>query len=334
MAEVGPLNSLPDPVRPQRVMLFGATGSIGRAVHAALIAKGHDVVCFLRRSSDVPEAISDGGLRFGDVSDLDSLIDDGFRGEQFDAVISCMASRTGEPRDAWAVDYEAHMTALMAAKATGVDRFVLLSAICVQKPELAFQKAKLAFEKALIGSGLGYSVVRPTAFFKSLSGQVERVMAGKPYLLFGDGTRTACKPISDEDLAVFIVGCLTDPDLQNRILPIGGPGPAITPREQGEVLFRLLNKPPKFSSFPFWLMDLIAGTLGALGTVIPPLKSKAALARIGRYYASESMLMWDETTGSYDADATPETGSGTLFDYYEELITAGGVVERGEHKVF
>jgi divinyl chlorophyllide a 8-vinyl-reductase len=54
---------------------------------------------------------------------------------------------------------------------------VLLSAICVQKPELAFQHAKLAFERALIDSGLAYTIVRPTAFFKSLSGQVDRVSA-------------------------------------------------------------------------------------------------------------------------------------------------------------
>ena len=46
--------------------------------------------------------------------------------------------------------------------------------------------------------------MRPTAFFKSLSGQVERVRGGRPFLLFGDGTLTACKPISDADLAAGV----------------------------------------------------------------------------------------------------------------------------------
>jgi hypothetical protein len=54
----------------------------------------------------------------------------------------------------------------------GADQFVLLSAICVQKPLLTFQAAKLKFEEALMTSGLKYSIVRPTAFFKSLGGQV------------------------------------------------------------------------------------------------------------------------------------------------------------------
>ncbi len=43
-----------------------------------------------------------------------------------------------------------------------MSHFVLLSAICVQKPLLAFQKAKLAFEAHLLEQGLTYSIVRPT----------------------------------------------------------------------------------------------------------------------------------------------------------------------------
>ncbi len=127
-------------------------------------------------------------------------------------------------------------------------QFILLSAICVQKPLLAFQHAKLAFEARLAASGIDYAIVRPTAFFKSLSGQVKRVKAGKPFLIFGDGELTRCKPISDDDLARFIVRCIDNPDTRSRIFPIGGPGPAISLREQGELLFELAGKPPRFKS--------------------------------------------------------------------------------------
>jgi len=54
-----------------------------------------------------------------------------------------------------------------------------------------------------------YSIVRPTAFFKSLAGQVELVKDGKPYVMFGDGTLAACKPISEADLARFIADCVS-----------------------------------------------------------------------------------------------------------------------------
>ncbi len=273
-------------------------------------------------------------LRFGDVTDPASLARDAFGGDRFDALVTCLASRTGAPRDAWAIDHRANALALAAAREHGVGQVVLLSAICVQKPLLAFQQAKLAFEAELMASGLTWSIVRPTAFFKSLSGQVERLRAGKPFLVFGDGQLTACKPISDDDLARFIAECLTDTSRHNRILPIGGPGEAITPRQQGEELFRLLGRAPRFRQVPVALLDTIIWGLSTLGRAVPSLSDKAELARIGRYYATESMLVLDPATGRYDAQATPSTGTETLFDFYARLVAGQAAVDRGDHAVF
>jgi divinyl chlorophyllide a 8-vinyl-reductase len=324
------------PASSNRVFVLGANGTIGRATVAALLARGHQVVCFVRGGPHAGTVLKSTGceLREGDVTSAASLAQDGFRGERFDSLVSCLASRTGAPKDARAIDHLAHSLALAAAKNAGVKHLVLLSAICVQKPLLAFQQAKLAFEKELIESGLTYSIVRPTAFFKSLSGQVERVKKGKPFLVFGNGQLTACKPISDADLGSYIAQCLTDRTLHNRVLPIGGPGDAITPLQQGERLFALLGKPTRFKHVPVALLDLIIKVLSVGGRVIPALASKAELARIGRYYATESMLVLNPETGHYDAAVTPSTGTQTLFDYYEELVRGTISAERGEHAVF
>ena len=329
---------------PRRVLLLGATGTIGQAPARALQRNGHDVVCFVRPRAgvggrlaqpDIEKLLAGTTIRFGNVGDPGSLIRDCLREERFDVLVSCMASRTGSPADAWAIDHQAHVHALAAAAQAGVSQVVLLSAICVQKPLLAFQHAKLAFEKVLIESGLTYSIVRPTAFFKSLSGQVERVKRGQPFLIFGDGELTACKPISDTDLADYLAGCLGDESRWNRVLPIGGPGDAITPRQQGEKLFALLGRPPRFRRVPVKMLDVIIAVLGALGHVLPAAADKAELARIGRYYATESMLVLDPRTGTYDAAATPSTGNETLFDYYARLVSGeGGMPERGDHAVF
>ncbi len=324
----------------KRVFVVGATGTIGRATVQALIAQGHDVVCFIRdraekKTSSQAEVIFEGAsIRYGDIRDSHSISEQGFKNEKFDVVISCLASRSGAPKDAWAIDHQAHIHVLEAAKCAGVVHFILLSAICVQKPLLAFQHAKLAFEKALIASGLTYSIVRPTAFFKSLSGQIGRVKKGKPFLLFGDGRLTSCKPISDADLAEFIAACIHDQLRHNCILPIGGPGPAITPLEQGEKLFALLGKEGRFKHVPLAVLDVIIFVLSGLGRFIPVLADKAELARIGRYYATESMLVWDAEKSVYDAAATPSAGKQTLFDYYAEVITGAQEPERGDHAVF
>lgn len=306
------------------VVVFGASGTIGRAAVHALIAAGHDVTCILRPSSDVSGLPPAAKIWRGELTAADLT--------GADAIVSCLASRTGAPADAWAIDHDAHIAILAAAQAAGVGQFVLLSAICVQKPLLEFQKAKLAFEAALQASGMIYSIVRPTAFFKSLSGQVKRVQNGKPFLLFGDGLGTACKPISDRDLGRYLALCLTTPHLQNRVLPIGGPGPAITSRAQGELIFEVAGKDPKFKSVPIRLMDGIIGAFSLGGRLVPALRDKAELAKIGRYYATQSMLVWDGSR--YDADATPSFGTDTLRDHYAAMIAGDVAADLGDHAVF
>jgi divinyl chlorophyllide a 8-vinyl-reductase len=314
-----------------RVMLLGATGTVGQAVVEALIAHGHEVVCFLRNRRGFK---TEATVRVGNVTDLQSMRRDGFCGEAFDVVVSCLASRSGAPEDAWSIDHRAHSNALACAKEAGVKHMVLLSAICVQKPQLQFQFAKLAFEQELVDSGLIYSIVRPTALFKSLSGQIARVKAGKAFLVFGNGQLTRSKPISDTDLATYMVGCINDVSRHNRILPIGGPGPAITPFDQGQELFRLLGKPARFKHVPVALLDGIIGGLSALGSISSYCKGKAELARIGRYYATESMLVLNPETGQYDADLTPSFGQDRLWDFYKQQIASNAAVDLGAHKVF
>ncbi len=308
----------------RRVLLLGSTGTIGFATARALLATGYEVLTFGRNAPHLKgvEHIT------GDVTrDWPAL-------PRFDALISCLASRTGAPADAWVVDHGANLRALAAARVAEAQMFVLLSAICVQKPLLAFQFAKGAFERELAASRLDYAIVRPTAYFKSLSGQVERVKAGRPFLVFGDGRITSTKPISDEDLAAYLITCLSDPDRRNRISPIGGPGPAITPLDQAQVLSHLLRREVKIRHAPVVVMNLAITALGVLARASTKCAANAEFARIGRYYGTESMLVWDQMAGRYDADATPQTGRDTLFDHYERLLNGDARTDLREHAVF
>lgn len=319
------------PDRSLHILLLGATGTIGRATALALLAAGHRVTAVVRAgAAPLPPGIHRQEADVTQPSAVAAVIGDG----RFDGIISCLASRTGAAPDAWAIDHAANSLALKAAIAKGIPRFVLLSAICVQKPMLDFQRAKLAFEAELQAASLRWSIVRPTAFFKSLSGQVERVRAGKPFLLFGNGQLTACKPISDADLARYLVLCLTDPAFENRILPIGGPGPAITPLDQAQMLFNLTGQPPRLKRVPVALMTAIIRVLSALGRFSPAMAQKANLARIGRFYATESMLVLNPATGQYDPDATPEFGTDRLADHYAALLRGDTTDDRGAHAVF
>ncbi|KAG9457591.1 hypothetical protein H6P81_002099 [Aristolochia fimbriata] len=333
-----------------RVLVVGSTGYIGKFVVRELVRRGFDVIAVARERSGIrgkktkDETLAElqgSTVLFSDVTSLDRL-DESLSGldSPVDVVVSCLASRTGGVKDSWLIDYAATKNSFTAGRRCGAKHFVLLSAICVQKPLLEFQRAKLKFEAELAeeaarNTQVTYSIVRPTAFFKSLGGQVELVKDGKPYVMFGDGRLCACKPISEPDLAAFIADCVLDEDKINRILPIGGPGKALTPLEQGEMLFRLLGKEPNFLKVPIGIMDFAIGVLDFLVKIFPSLEDAAEFGKIGRYYAAESMLIWDLETGEYSAEKTPSYGTDTLEEFFEKVIREGMAgQELGEQTIF
>lgn len=332
------------------VLVAGSTGYIGKFVVKELVDRGFNVIAIARERSgirgknskeDALNQLKGANVCFSDVTHL-KILEKSLEnlGVPIDVVVSCLASRSGGVKDSWKIDYEATKNSLVAGRTCGASHFVLLSAICVQKPLLEFQRAKLKFEADLMreaeeDSRFTYSIVRPTAFFKSLGGQVELVRDGKPYVMFGDGKLCACKPISEQDLASFIADCVLSEDKINQVLPIGGPGKALTPLEQGEMLFRLLGKEPKFLKVPIGIMDFAIGVLDFLVKVFPSMEDAAEFGKIGRYYAAESMLVLDPETGEYSAEQTPSYGKDSLEEFFERVLREGMAgQELGEQAIF
>lgn len=316
------------------VLIAGATGYVGSALLHHTLDRDYDVTALIRKNSELPQWQDHPRVRLYRADFTDPFWASGL--PHHDAVISCIASRQGGVSDAWAVEYEANHQLLQWAQDVGVARFILLSAICVQKPRLEFQRAKIAFEQELLASEglLDPTVIRPTAFFKSLSGQISRVSRGKPFLVFDGGRNTACKPISTRDLAQFMLDRLEDSASHGKVLPIGGPGPAITPWEQAELLARLCGRKPAVRSISSRWFDGAEVMLNTAAGISSWSRDKAEFARIAKYYATESMLVWDTDKSRYDEAATPETGSDTLRDFYQDVITRATSLDSSHHRLF
>ena len=297
--------------------MAGATGYIGKAVVAELLDKDYFVYAIVRKEKR---------LEYSDQSNLKVLsLEAGENSDwtkqlpRIDIIISCLASRSGCERDANFVDYSLNSDLLYFALKIKLQHFILLSAICIQKPKLAFQRAKLRFNSELVASGLRYSIVLPTAFFKSLSGQVNRIKNGKSFLVFGNGKRTSSLPISEIDLAKYIVNCIESEGSWNKSLPVGGPGPAVTPLDQAKMLFEIFDKPKKIKHVSPRFFDFAIILLFPVSLFSQKIKDKLELIKIGKYYAEESMLFYDADADAYDASKTPQFGENLLYEYYCSL---------------
>ena len=298
-----------------RVLLLGYTGYIGTTLANVLLEKNIQVVCPVRNERPFKKQEN---IVFVNMSQIESFIESSK--VKPTTVISCIASRKGGVTDSWDVDYTLNKFFLNLCKRVGINRFILLSAICVQKPTLEFQKAKLAFEALLKNSTLEYEIIRPTAFFKSLSGQIDRVKKGKSFLVFGNGELTTCKPISARDLSEFIIGFVLRKRAENKIHLVGGPGPPISPKNQAELLFKLSKNEKKINHISPKLFLVIIHVLMPLSKISKKIQDFREFLKIAYYYATESMLFWDEKNHAYSSEKTPEFGKDTLEDYYKKIL--------------
>ena len=250
------------------------------------------------------------------------------------AGICCLASRSGLGKDSWAVDYGGGLNFLRALEMHQA-HYVLLSAFCVGKPLLQFQFAKLKLEEEIRASQrCSHSIVRPTAYFKSLDGQIESVRKGNSIMYFGDGTCSA-NAVSEKELAAYMVDCAINPlstDMLNETRNIGGPDvPPIPKRMQGEMIYGTLNIPPekrKFVALPLGIFDVLISLFTGLESVFRTFKATqlagklgdgAEIFRIVKYYASEPMV----SVGPKEV-----IGKMRLVDHFAAVAARGGQLEQ------
>jgi divinyl chlorophyllide a 8-vinyl-reductase len=225
-------------------------------------------------------------------------------------------------------------TRSLAAQAAGVTQVVLLSAICVQKPRShSSTRSSHSRRSLLIASGVAYSIVRPDRVLQVAVRAGRARARGKPFLVFGDGTLTACKPISTTTSPTFLADCLDDAGEGEPRAADRRPRRRDHAAPAGRALFALLGRPPRFKSVPVALLDAIVAVLGTLGASCPARDEGGARAHRPLLRDRIDARM-GPGAGRYDADATPSTGTRHLADYYAALLRGEATLDRGEHAVF
>ncbi len=190
------------------VLIVGGSRGTGLEVARLLDRRGESVTAFVRPTTDMAGLLQLRVKLFrGDILDLKS-VQGAFASGSFRAVIDTVGGNRGEPRP----DYHGTRNLVDAARAAGVLRFILVTAIgagdsrgAVGPKVLEFLGAvleeKTLGENYLMASGLDYTILRP--------GGMTHDPASGTAIRTED--RRVMGMINRTDLARLVVDCLDDP---------------------------------------------------------------------------------------------------------------------------
>jgi len=199
-----------------KAFVAGATGQTGRRIVKQLLDRGIEVRAFVRDEVKAREILPEGvDLVTGDVLQVQTL-KDALKGC---TVVFCAtgAKPSIDPTQPYLVDFEGTKNLVNAAKAEGVEQFVLVTSLCVSKLLhplnlfLGILVWKKWAEEYLQRSGLTYTIVRPGGL-KNDDNDDRIVMKGMDSLFDGSIPR-------EKVAQVCIESCL-DVKAKNKILEI------------------------------------------------------------------------------------------------------------------
>jgi len=227
------------------ILVTGGTGFIGPKVVHALRAESRDVRCLVRRPERATTLKAWGcELAAGDVTDAASLR---AAVEGCDAVIHLVAIISGKRADFERVMVAGTQSLLAAAKAAGVRRFLLMSALgttAETKELVPYYWAKWEMEQATARSGLEHVIFRPSFVFGRDGGVlplfVRQVRWSPVTPVIGNGERRL-QPIWVEDVAAYFAKAVDLAGAANRTFELGGPD-QVTWNELYERIARVLGK--------------------------------------------------------------------------------------------
>ena len=227
------------------ILVTGATGFVGPKIVHALRAQERDVRCLVRKPGRAGTLKAWGcEIVKGDVTDAESVR---LAAEGCEAVVHLVAIIAGSRETFDRVMTGGTQNALAAARAAGVRRFVLMSALGVSeqtKTLVPYYEAKWAMEEAVRDSGIEHVVFRPSFVFGRDGGIlplfVRQVRWSPVTPVLGSGERRL-QPIWVEDVAAHFAGAVDLPAAANRTFELVGPD-RVTWNELYDRIARTLGK--------------------------------------------------------------------------------------------
>jgi NADH dehydrogenase len=209
------------------VFVTGGTGFVGRAVVAALAARGHRVRCLMRPGSERRAPRREGvEMVAGDVT-APGPLPEAIRGA--DTVVHLVGIIREAPRRGITFERlhtEATRHVVGAARQAGARRFLHMSALGTREGARSrYHRTKWAAEQAVRASGLDWTIFRPSVIFGPGDGFVTllaRLVRLPVVPVIGDG-RNRLQPVAVEVVAEGFARAVDRPATVRQVFAVTGP---------------------------------------------------------------------------------------------------------------
>lgn len=252
------------------ILVTGAGGFVGSHLVPALIGAGNRVVAVSRTEGSGQRVVD--RLAPADRGRVEVRIADVTRPASLPPVLSgvdVVVHLVAIPRDRNGgaslrlVNTEGTRAVVAAMRTAGVRRLVHMGAMGVEDdPELHYASSKAKAEALVAGSGLDWTILKPSVqfgegdgFFNIIAGLVRLSPGVVP--LAGGGT-ARFQPIHSDDVAAVVLRALEDPTTTGASFELGGPR-YWTYREITREVSAALGKRRLLVPVPVPLISLVAG---------------------------------------------------------------------------
>jgi len=318
---------------PLSVAVVGGSGLVGGGIAAELHARGHRVMVVSRQGDTARGPLPDSvEVRRADAT-RDEGLDEALAG--VDGLVIALAFKNSPfeaPRRGQTfeeVDAAGTERLVAAAKRVGIKRLLYLSgAGAAPDAERHWFRAKWRAEEAIRGSGIAFTILRPTWIYGPNDVSLNRFIGFArqfgvvPMTNFG---RQRLAPLFIDDVGRLAADCLVDPAAIGQVFEVGGPD-ELTMREVIERAIRIAGVPRVILPGPTPLIKLAVAPMGLLAT--PPLTAAGVdfinqpatvdlaplMARMPRRLTPldeglASYLATSSTVGNLSIDSSPATSA-------------------------
>ena len=203
-----------------KLLVVGATGTLGRQVARQALDEDHEVRCLVRNPNKAI-FLKEWGAEIvkGDLCDKSTLT---AALEGVDAVIDAATARVTDNLSAKEVDWQGKVNLIQATKAAGVDRYIFFSIIDAEKyPEVPLMNIKRCTELFLAESGLNYTILKLAGFMQGLISQYA-IPILEEQVVWVTGESTPIAYMNTQDIAKFAVRALSVPATEKQTFPVVG----------------------------------------------------------------------------------------------------------------